>query len=237
MVVKNIVKEGRYYDSVLLLRVSQKAKEFEGVKEVAVVMATDPNKEILKNLGLYEEKLDKATPNDLVISLDVEEGRVEEAVQRVEDELTGERKRIEGEYFPKSLETAIERLPGANMAAISIPGEHAYREASEALDRGLNLFIFSSNVPLEKELDLKKRGREKGLIVMGPDCGTAIINGVIMGFGNVVERGPVGIVAASGTGIQQDNPRDRDWGQRPLRGGGRGDHDRGDKAPGRGRRY
>ncbi|MCW4036580.1 MAG: acyl-CoA synthetase FdrA [Candidatus Bathyarchaeota archaeon] len=203
MVVKNIVKEGRYYDSVLLLRVSQRAKGFEGVREAAVVMATEPNKEILKNLGLYEERLDKVTPNDLVISLDVEEGRVEEVVQRVEDELTGERRRIEEEYFPKSLETALERLPGANMAAISIPGEHAYREASEALDRGLNLFIFSSNVPLEKELGLKTRGREKGLMVMGPDCGTAIINGVIMGFGNVVDRGPVGMVAASGTGIQQ----------------------------------
>ena len=199
----NVVKEGRYYDSVLLLRVSQRASELEGVKEVAVVMATDANKQILKNLGLYEEKLDQATSNDLVISFDVEEDRLEETIKKIEDELTGERRRIEEEYFPKSLETALERLPDANLVAISIPGEHAYREASDALDRGLNLFIFSSNVPLEKELDLKTRSREKDLLVMGPDCGTAIINGIILGFGNVVDRGPVGIVAASGTGIQQ----------------------------------
>ena len=203
MVIVNVVKEGRYYDSVLLLRVSQRASEIEGVKEVAVVMATDANKQILKNLGLYEEKLDLVTSNDLVISFDVEEDKIEEIVKKIEEELTGERRRIEEEYFPKSLETALERLPDANLVAVSIPGEHAYREASEALDRGLNLFIFSSNVPLEKELDLKTRSRGKGLLVMGPDCGTAIINGVILGFGNVVDRGPVGIVAASGTGIQQ----------------------------------
>jgi FdrA protein len=203
MVVKNIVKEGRYFDSVLLLRVSQRASEFDGVRKVQVVMATDSNKQILKDLGLYEDKLDRATPNDLVISLDADKDKVAEVVKKIENELTGERRRIEKEYFPKSLETALERLPDATLVAVSIPGEHAHREASEALDRGLNLFIFSSNVPLDKELDLKKRGREKGLLVMGPDCGTAIINGVIMGFGNVIDRGPVGIVAASGTGIQQ----------------------------------
>ena len=203
MVIKNIVKEGRYYDSVLLLRVSQKASEFEGVKEVAVVMGTDSNKQILRNIGLYEEKLDRVTPNDLVISMDVEGDKIEEIVKKIEDELSGARRRIDEEYFPKSLETALESLPDANLVAVSIPGEHVYREASEALDRGLNLFIFSSNVPLDKELDLKNRGRERGLLVMGPDCGTAIINGIILGFGNVIDAGPVGIVAASGTGIQQ----------------------------------
>lgn len=144
------------------------------------------------------------------------------------------------------METAIERLPEANLAAISIPGEHVYREASEALERGLNLFIFSSNVPLEQELKLKTRGREKGLLVMGPDCGTVIINGVIMGFGIVVVRGPIGIVAVAVTGIQQvttllhrigggNNPRHRDWQQRPLREDRRHNNDRGDKAPRRGR--
>ena len=38
---------------------------------------------------------------------------------------------------------------------------------------------------------------------MGPDCGTAIINGVPLCFANVVRRGDIGIVGASGTGTQE----------------------------------
>ncbi|MBD3206815.1 acyl-CoA synthetase FdrA [Candidatus Bathyarchaeota archaeon] len=203
MVKKNIVKKEKYYDSVLLLRVSQKAQEFEGVKEVAVVMGTDSNKEILKELGLYDETLDSTTPNDLIISIDAEEDKLDELVVKIEQELTSRRQELEEEYFPKSLETALESLPDANLLSISIPGEHAYREAKDGIKRGLNLFIFSSNVPLEKERELKEKGKEKGLLIMGPDCGTAIINGKILGFGNVVEKGPIGVVAASGSGTQE----------------------------------
>ncbi len=203
MVKKNIVKTGKYYDSVLLLRVSQKAQEFTGVNQIAVVMGTDSNKEILKELNLYGDELDSAGPNDLVISIDAEEDKIEDMLQRVEEGLTAKRRDIDREYSPKSIEAALESMPGANLLSISIPGEHAYREAREGLDRRLNLFIFSSNVPIARERELKTLGKEKGLLVMGPDCGTSIIGGKVLGFGNVVDRGPVGIVAASGSGTQE----------------------------------
>lgn len=203
MVKKNIVKEGKYYDSVLLLRVSQNAQEWEGVNEIAVVMGTNSNKEILKELGLYEESLDSTGPNDLIISVDAEESKLDEIVEKVEEELTSKRREIDKEYFPKSIETALENMPDANLLSISIPGEYAYREALEGLEHDLNLFIFSSNVSLENEKKLKELGKKKGLLVMGPDCGTSIINGKILGFGNVVDKGPIGIVAAAGSGTQE----------------------------------
>ncbi len=63
--------------------------------------------------------------------------------------------------------------------------------------------LFSDNVSLDDEVKLKRQGHEKGLLVFGPDCGTAVINGAALGFANVVRRGPVGILGASGTGIQE----------------------------------
>ena len=198
-----MVKRGKYYDSVLLLRVSQRAQGFPGVKDAAVVMGTDANKEILKELGLNSEELGSAGPDDLVISIEANEDVLDDAFAKVEEELTSRRKAIEKEYYPKSIETALSVTPDANLLSIAIPGKHVYREAKLGLSHGLNLFIFSSNVPLEHEKELKEMGREKGLLVMGPDCGTSIIGGKVLGFGNVVEKGPVGIVAASGSGTQE----------------------------------
>src|SRR5580704_9603583 len=63
--------------------------------------------------------------------------------------------------------------------------------------------IFSDNVPIAEEASLKHEARERGLMVMGPDCGTAIIGGVPLAFANAVPRGDIGIIGASGTGIQE----------------------------------
>lgn len=203
MVVRKLVKKGTYYDSVLLLKISQKAASYEGVKEAAVVMGTPPNLNILRDLGLYDPSFDAITPNDLIIAIDTDENDAEKFLAKILDDLTGERKRVERDYFPKSLETALQTQPESNFVAISVPGEHASLEASDALDRGLNTFIFSSNVPPEEEKELKEKGRAKGLLVLGPDCGTVIVNGAVLGFGNVLKRGNVGIVASASTGIQE----------------------------------
>src|SRR2546425_11372051 len=108
-----------------------------------------------------------------------------------------------GAVAPRTLETALRRLPDANLACISVPGEYAVHEARKALQHGLHVFLFSDHVDLEAEVALKNLAAQQGLLVMGPDCGTAILNGVPLGFANHLPRGPVGLIAASGTGLQQ----------------------------------
>ena len=108
-----------------------------------------------------------------------------------------------GDYQPPTLESALKMQPASNLVVISIPGEYAAEEARKALDKDLHVMLFSDNVPIEKEVELKKLAHEKGKLLMGPDCGTAIINGVPLCFANVVAEGDIGIVGASGTGIQE----------------------------------
>jgi FdrA protein len=72
-----------------------------------------------------------------------------------------------------------------------------------ALRSGLHVMVFSDGVSLEHEVALKREAASRGLLVMGPDCGTAILGGVGLGFANVVRPGSIGVVAASGTGAQQ----------------------------------
>ena len=107
------------------------------------------------------------------------------------------------EYKPTTLSAAVKHLEEANMAIISLPGKYAAYEAKKALNNNLHVMLFSDNVTVEEEIELKKIGRDKGLLVMGPDCGTAIINGVPLCFANVVRRGDIGVVGASGTGTQE----------------------------------
>ena len=104
---------------------------------------------------------------------------------------------------PRSLEMGLDTLPAANLALISTPGDYAAAEAMKALRLGLNVMMFSDNVPIADEVALKRYARARDLMVMGPDCGTAILNGVPLGFANVVSRGAIGVVGASGTGLQQ----------------------------------
>jgi len=126
-------------------------------------------------------------------------------LKAIDKHLAEVRKNVEtgDDYLPKSIDSAFSILPNANMALISVAGQYAGDEAMKALEKGLHVMLFSDNVSLEKEIELKRAGQEKGLLVMGPDCGTAIINGIPLGFANVVNRGKIGIVAASGTGLQE----------------------------------
>ncbi len=204
MVARIIVRTDTYHDSVILMRISNTIMELDGILQAAVVMATATNKILLQNLNMSIEGAEQATPNDLVIALDAkDEASMEVALKEVDRLLTARESRAEGEDFPKTLNSALREMPDANLTMISVPGQFAAREANKALKRGLNVFLFSSSVSIEDELELKKLAQEKGLLMMGPDCGTAIINNIVLGFGNVVNKGTIGIVSAAGTGLQQ----------------------------------
>jgi len=203
MVVRVIVRKNTYRDSVTLMRISNEASRLDGVSRAAVVMATPTNKQLLKDVKLLIDEAEKASPNDLVIALDAKSEEIMKSAISEVDRLLSARKTAETEVLPKTLDSALRLMPDANLVMISVPGDFAKREALKALRKGLNVFLFSSNVPVEQELELKKISREKGLLMMGPDCGTAIINNIVLGFGNVVSQGSIGIVSASGTGLQQ----------------------------------
>ncbi len=206
MVIKGLIKSGEYFDSVTLMQVARGLTGLDGVKDAAVVMGTAENKSILSSSGLLIDLFQNARDADLLIAVKAEsESAVTAAFNAVDALLGASRKRIEtaGEYAPKSIQSALKYLPGANLALISIAGKYAGGEAMKALRAGLHVMLFSDNVPLDMELKLKKYAAEKDLLMMGPDCGTAIINGTPLAFANVVQQGDIGIVAASGTGLQE----------------------------------
>jgi FdrA protein len=206
MVTKGIIKKGEYYDSVTLMNVAKKLSELPGVIEAAIVMGTKENRAILKSTGLLLPEFEVSVDSDLLIVVKTESNEIaSNAINSVDSILKKlkETKAVSGESNPRSIESAIKILPEANLAMISIAGKYAGDEAMKALQQGLHVMLFSDNVSFEKEIELKQYAREKGLLVMGPDCGTAIINGVPLAFANVVNRGNIGIVAAAGTGLQE----------------------------------
>ena len=206
MVTKGIIKTGAYFDSVTLMIVGRELSAKPGIGDAAVVMGTAENLAILKSSGLLCPELVRATDTDLLISVKTaDEKSAVAALAEAESLLKSVRKRSkqDGSYAPKSLESAMQVLPGANMAMISVAGRYAGELAMEALRKGLHVMLFSDNVSVEIEVALKKFAQSKGLLVMGPDCGTAIINGVPLAFANAVSRGEIGIVAAAGTGLQE----------------------------------
>lgn len=171
------------------------------------MMATPANKDIYRQSGLSTEELEGASANDMVVVADVDdEGILDVIMQEVEEffkkQSTSESEK-KGAESVKSWDKALKKLPDANLAVISIPGAYAALEADRALDEGMNVFMFSDNVTLEDEIKIKQKAHEKGLAVMGPDCGTGIIQGVPIAFTNNVTPGSIGIIGASGTGIQE----------------------------------
>ncbi|MFF5211519.1 FdrA family protein [Streptosporangium sp. NPDC000396] len=202
------VRTGVYHDSVSLMRVSQAITRLPGVEVAVVAMATELNRDIAVELGF---DLPEAGPADLLIALrssgqDVLEG----AAAELDRLLTGLASRTTGgvaaEHPPRTVRTAARdavHSGAATLALVSVPGPHAFAEAMDAIEAGLSVMIFSDNVPIEQEVLLKRRAEERDVLVMGPDCGTAVIGGAGLGFANVLRPGPVGVVAASGTGAQQ----------------------------------
>jgi len=198
-----LVEPNRYFDSVFLMRISREIEELPDVTQAVVAMGTSANVENIVGAGF---ELDRSTtPNDLLIAIEaVSEAAFAVARERLETLLAGSAETSSAEEArPGSLREALEIDSAANLALISVPGEYAAREARGALRRGLHVMLFSDNVSVEDEIALKADAVERGLLMMGPDCGTAILNGVPLGFANVCRRGAIGIVGASGTGIQE----------------------------------
>lgn len=204
-VILNEVRKGFYLDSVALMRLSREITTIEGVLDAALMMGSPSNLEIMSEAGLLKGATG-ARNNDLVMAIKAssEAGAkaaldtAVEALDRPKTTASGEEK-----WRPRTLAAAVRASPDINLALISVPGDFAAAEARKALRHGVNVLMFSDNVPLADELALKKVARELGLLMMGPDCGTAIINGAPLGFANVVRRGGIGIVGASGTGTQE----------------------------------
>jgi succinyl-CoA synthetase alpha subunit len=184
--------------------ISKEIKNIAGVSEAIVGMGTELNKELTVNLDLANEQLGSISANDFYIAANVDSDKImETVVEKVDELLTKKKDESDSDYNPASLQSALEMQPGTNMAVVSIPGQYVESEVDRLLDNNLNVMLFSDNVSIEAELKLKKKAVDKGLLMMGPDCGTAIINGVPLAFANVVNKGNIGIVGASGTGIQE----------------------------------
>ncbi len=196
------IRKGAYYDSVTLMLISKEIKKLEGVESALIGMGTDLNKELAKNLNISNEEIENCGVNDLFISV---LGNVEiEDVSKLVDELLSKKKSSSvDDYKPVSLESAISIQRDSNLAIISVAGCYAAEETEKCLRKGLNVLLFSDNISVEDERRLKEMARERNLLVMGPDCGTAIINNVPLAFANKVRKGNIGIVGASGTGIQE----------------------------------
>ncbi len=205
MVIRTLIKPAEYHDSVSLMLVARELSALEGVQDAAVVMATQANKSILADAGLLSVEAKVAGPNDLLIAVKTETEALAEAALNKADSLLKKKvtTREASTYAPRTIRSAINSNPTLNLAVISVAGRYAAGEAWEALKGGLHVLLFSDNVSLEDEIALKVYARDHGLLLMGPGAGTAILNHVALGFANVIPAGPVGIISAAGTGLQE----------------------------------
>jgi FdrA protein len=198
------VRSGAYADSVTLMQVSAQAQKVAGVQAALVAMGTELNLDLLAGLGLPAPG--QAGPNDMLVAVAAENGESLASALAVIDAALSARPVEEAggraEQPPRTTLSAVRRS-GPGLALISVPGQHAFAEAVDALETGCDVMIFSDNVPVEQEIWLKDQAAARDLLVLGPDCGTAIVGGVGLGFSHSVPAGPIGIVAASGTGAQQ----------------------------------
>lgn len=195
-----------YRDSVALMALAASTEKRAGVRRAGAVMATPGNLEILGRSDMLPADL-AAAPDDLLLVVRADDAEVaDDALAAAEAGLTAAEQQSGGaraEQAPQSIAEGLASAEGVTLATVSTPGTYAAVVAEQALRRGLHVFCFSDNVPVADEVRLKRLAVERGLLLMGPDCGTAILDGVPLGFANVVRRGSVGIVAASGTGAQE----------------------------------
>ncbi len=201
----NRVQTELYLDSVALMRMSTRIAAMAGVQDASLMIGTVSNKRLLEESGLLTDAGREAGSNDLIIAVkaDTEAAAGGAVAAALEGLAGGATTTAHVERRPRSIGAACATLREARLALISVPGEFAAHAARQALAQGLHVMIFSDNVPLEQERALKMAAREQRLLVMGPDCGTALVCGVPLGFANEVPQGAVGAVAASGTGLQE----------------------------------
>jgi Succinyl-CoA synthetase, alpha subunit len=201
-----VIKKNSYQDSINLMLLTNSINTLAGITKCSIMMGTDANKDILKNSELLTPEAESAAPSDMIIVIETAAEDVVENVlvetDKFLNDLAVKRKKNNVESV-NSIDAAVEEMPDANVALFSIPGEYAAEEIEKAIDKGLHVFSFTDNISLEDEVRLKKKAHEKGLLLMGPDCGTGIISSIPVAFTNVVRPGNIGIVGASGTGIQE----------------------------------
>jgi len=207
MQIKAKIIKGKYLDSIKLMLISRELRSLKGVLEAVAIVATSENREILKASNMLVDEINSAAENDIaiVIKADSEKSALE-AINKAEELISQPSANNYNQSpipYTFTLEKAIESLGKPDLCLISVTGKYASAEAEKALEKGLHILLFSDNVSLEDELTLKQKALNKGLLMMGPDCGTAILNGVSLAFANNVPRGKIGIVAASGTGLQE----------------------------------
>jgi len=206
MYSKTLIKKDSYYDSVTLMSLSNKILNVDGVEDGVVSMGTAMNKDLLNNINMATEESKAAGENDLIIAIKAEnEEKYKIALEKAE-ELLDNKENTKGEkklVKAKTINSALKDFSEANFVVISVPGQYAVREAKIALNKGLHVMLFSDNVNVEAENELKEIASEKGLLMMGPDCGTATINNKGICFANKVREGNISLVAASGTGLQE----------------------------------
>jgi succinyl-CoA synthetase alpha subunit len=198
-----VIRKDQYYDSVFLMGVNSRLSDTAGVQQAAVLMGSENNKGLLADIGVHDALVDAAQPNDLIVAVIADSQQIVEQVLGDLDQVLQAMRETDPVSVWRTFEDGLAQEPHANLALISIPGEYAAREAHKAIDAGLNVFIFSSNVTIEEELALKRSASLKNLLVMGPDCGTSLIGGVGIGFANAVRQGSIGVIGASGTGLQE----------------------------------
>jgi FdrA protein len=205
MIARVEIHPGRYHDSVRLMQASKALQDVEGVADALVAMATELNLGLLADMGFDMGAAADAGPNDLILALRAEDEDAIAAAHRALEDALAHKKAPAGGLDAPDPRTAgsAAAIADANVVLLSVPGEHAFVEAMEALESGRHVMIFSDNVPVEQEITLKRYGGDHDLLVMGPDCGTTILAGVGLGFANAVQPGSVSMVGASGTGIQQ----------------------------------
>jgi len=207
VVLYNDIKKNTYYDSVTLMLFSGNLSAAPGVKDASVMMGTDHNKSIMAKAGiLSEEAAAKAGPNDLIVGILAETEEASESAVNLLTELLENKAKAaatDTQIKTKTLPSAIRQLGSPNFAVISLPGKYAANEAMKVMRNNMHVLLFSDNVSIAEENRLKDYAVEHDLLMMGPDCGTAIINGVALGFANIVRRGDIGLVAAAGTGLQE----------------------------------
>jgi succinyl-CoA synthetase alpha subunit len=201
-VIRNV-----YRHSVSMMQLSASLRDLPGVEQASATMATPANLDMLREAGMLAAEPDAGTSDLLVVVKGPTAAALEAALATAEAQIRKPPQASPDDGVPAmppaSLQMALERTPDANFALISTPGEYAAAEARKALALGLSVMLFSDNVPVHEEVALKTYARAHGRLVMGPDCGTAIVDGIPLGFANVVRRGAIGVVGASGTGTQQ----------------------------------
>jgi FdrA protein len=199
------IRSGAYADSVTLMQVSRRVGLVEGVTAALVAMASELNLGLLSGMGFAPPH--NAGANDLLVAIRAQDDSVLQVALTTTAEALAARPAASASAgdapAPRTVGAASRSLGEGALVLLSLPGQHAFVEAVDALEAGRDVMVFSDNMPLAQEVRLKEIARERGRLVMGPDCGTAVVGGIGLGFANAVSPGPVGLVAASGTGAQQ----------------------------------